>query len=169
MPDKTKKIAILGLMLAIIFILNALEHMLPPLPLLPPQVKLGLSNIITMYCLFFIGRAQAVGLNALKSFFVFLTRGPMAGLLSLCGGMLSILTIIILIYLFKERISYAAVGIAGACTHNLGQYAMISVIIYSPYLGYYLPVLLTAGVLTGLVTGMLLKIMLPVFERFIKM
>jgi heptaprenyl diphosphate synthase len=162
--SKTKKIALLGLMLAVMLALVTLEQMLPPLPLLPPNVKLGLSNVITMYCVFFIGRAQALGLNALKSFFVFLTRGPMAGLLSFSGGMLSILVIILLVSLFKEKISYALTGVAGACSHNLGQYAVVSVILSTPYMVYYLPVLLIAGVATGLLTGTLLRVVLPVFK-----
>jgi heptaprenyl diphosphate synthase len=70
----SKRLASAGLMLAVIVILTALEHMLPPLPFLPPNVKPGLSNVITMYCVFFVSRRQAVTLNALKSFFVLLLR-----------------------------------------------------------------------------------------------
>jgi heptaprenyl diphosphate synthase len=159
-----KKTAFMGLMLAVILVLAMLEHMLPPLPLLPPNVRFGLSNIVTMYCVFFIGRPQAVTLNILKSFFVLLTRGPLAGLLSLSGGMLSILVIILLVWVFKEKISYAAISIAGACAHNLGQYAVVSLILDAPYLVYYLPVLLGAGVATGLVTGALLVAVMPLVK-----
>jgi heptaprenyl diphosphate synthase len=156
------------MMLAIILVLTALEHMLPPLPLLPPNVKLGLSNIVTMYCVFFVGRASAVTMNALKAFFVFLTRGPMAGILSLSGGMLSIGIIILLTVIFKDKISYAIVSVAGAVAHNLGQYAAVSLIMQTVYMVYYLPVLLVAGVVMGVVTGVLLKVILPVFKRISK-
>jgi heptaprenyl diphosphate synthase len=156
------------MMLAIILVLTALEHMLPPLPLLPPNVKLGLSNIVTMYCVFFVSRASAVTMNALKAFFVFLTRGPMAGMLSLSGGLLSIGVIILLTVIFKEKISYAVISVAGAVAHNLGQYAAVSVIMQTVYLAYYLPVLLLAGVAMGVITGVLLKVTLPVFKRISK-
>ncbi|MCL2084199.1 MAG: Gx transporter family protein [Oscillospiraceae bacterium] len=162
---KTKKVAFLGMMLALIFILSALEHMLPPLPLLPPNVRLGLANIITMYCVFFVGRAPAVTLNILKALFVFLTRGAVAGLLSLCGGMLSICAVILLVALFRDKISYAAVSVAGACAHNLGQYAAVSALLGSAYVIYYLPVMLASGVLMGLATGTLLKLTLPMLHR----
>lgn len=164
MNYQTKKLARLGLLLAVIVVLSALEHMLPPLPLVPPNMKLGLSNIVTMYAVFFVGRAQAVTLNALKSVFVLATRGPMAGLLSLCGGLLSVLVVIALVYVFKEKISYMMVGVAGACTHNLGQYAVVSVIMASPVWVYYLPVLLVAGVVMGALTGTLLRVLLPVLS-----
>jgi heptaprenyl diphosphate synthase len=156
------------MMLAIILILTAIEHMMPPLPFLPPNVKLGLSNIVTMYCVFFISRTSAVTMNALKAFFVFLTRGPIAGLLSLSGGMLSIGVIILLIVIFNDKLSYAFISVAGAVAHNLGQYAAVSVIMSAPYMVYYVPVLLVSGVVMGIITGTLLKVILPVFERIRK-
>lgn len=164
MNKKTKKIVFLGIMLAMIITLTALEHMLPPIPLLPPNVRLGLSNIVTMYCVFFVGRVSAVTLNVLKSLFVLLTRGIVAGVLSLCGGLLSILLIILLASVFREKISYAAVSVAGAIAHNIGQYAAVSVILAAPFV-YYLPVLLVSGVVMGLLTGTMLRALLPVLRK----
>ena len=165
--QKTKKIAFLGLMLAVAVMLTALEHMLPPLPLLPPNVKLGLANIVTMYCVFFVGKSSAVGLNVLKSFFVLLTRGPMAGLLSLSGGLLSIAVVILLHRLFKDKISYVMISVAGACAHNLGQYAVISLWLATPVMVYYLPVLVASGIVMGTVTGVLLRVLMPVISGFL--
>lgn len=156
-------------MLAIIIVLSALEHMLPPIPFLPPNVKLGLSNIVTMYCVFFIGKSQAVMLAVLKSVFVFLMRGFMASVLSLAGGMLSIAVIILLVFIFKERVSYAAVSIAGAITHNMGQIAAYSLILKTNMLlFYYAPVLLVSGIIMGVVTGTMLRILLPYMRKILK-
>jgi len=166
---KTKKIALIGLLLAIIAVLSAIEHiLLPPLPFLPPNMKLGLSNIIVMYCVFFIGSAQAVTLNIAKSAFVLLMRGPIAATLSFCGGILSVCIIILLIKIFKERVSYISVSVAGAIAHNTGQFAAVSVIINSPYIIYYLPALLISGVILGTVTGLLLRIIMPAFNHILK-
>jgi len=162
---KTKRIVFLGIMLGIVIVLTAVEYMLPPLPLLPPHVRIGLSNIVTMYCVFFVNYRSAIMLNVLKSVFVLLTRGPIAGLLSLCGGMLSICVIILLVVLFRDKISYAAVSVAGACAHNLGQYAAVSFLLATPYLMYYVPVLMISGVAVGLVTGTLLRVTLPVLHK----
>lgn len=161
----SKKVALHGLMLAVIVVLTTAEHTLPPLPFVPPGVKLGLSNIVTMYCVFFISRASAVTLNVLKSLFVLLTRGWLAGALSLCGGLMSVGAVLLLLLFWKDKASYAAVSVTGACAHNLGQYAAVSVLLRANYFTYYLPVLLVSGIIMGLVTGTLLKVVLPALRK----
>lgn len=160
-----KKIALHGLMLAVIVALTTAEHMLPPLPFVPPGVKLGLSNIVTMFCVFFVGRVSAVTLNVLKALFVLLTRGWLAGVLSLSGGLLSIGAVILLLLFWKDSASFAAVSVAGATAHNLGQYAAVSLVLRANYFAYYLPVLLVSGIVMGLATGTLLKVSLPALRR----
>ena len=163
---KTKKITFLGIMLAAALVLSFIESMLPPFPFMPPNVRIGLSNIVIMYCVFFVSYKSAVALSVLKSLFVFMSRGPVAGLLSFCGGMVSVCVIILLVAVFKDKISYAAVSVAGACFHNLGQYTVAAVMMaLLPYFVYYLPALIISGVAVGLVTGTLLKITLPVLHR----
>ena len=49
----------LALLFALSVVLMLLENMIPPLPALPPGVKLGLSNIAIMYCLFYMGKENA--------------------------------------------------------------------------------------------------------------
>ena len=140
--------------------------MLPPFPFMPPNARIGFSNIAAMYCAFFIGRGAALSLNALKSVFVLLTRGPVAGALSLCGGVLSILLIILLMAMFKKKLSYPFLSVCGAVTHNLGQLTAVILILSAPTMVYYLPVMVVTGAAAGLLTGALLRFMLPVFERF---
>lgn len=164
MRNKAKIVAYMGLMQALVLTLSFLEHMLPPLPLLPPGMNLGLSNIVIMYCVFFWGPRWAFGMAALKSAFVILLRGLTAGFLSLSGGMLSVLTIVILLQVFKRRISYTAVGICGAAAHNMGQLSAASLILTADMF-YYAPVLILSGALTGSLTGLMLSVLLPVFRR----
>jgi len=154
----------MGLMLAMIIALSALEHMLPPIPGLPPGVRFGLSNVVTMYALFFMGRRQAILLSALKSMFVMLTRGGIAGLLSICGGLLSILGIIALLFLFREKVSYLALSISGAILHNIGQITIAAVILGSGLVFFYLPVLIVSGMIMGAVTGTLLRVIMPLWR-----
>ena len=167
---KTRHIAFLGLMLAVIFVLSAIESLLLTLPFLPPHTRPGLSNIVVMYCLFCIGYRQAIGLSAAKSLFVLLTRGPAAGLLSLCGGMLSISVIILLLMLFdgkgtKGKLSYAVVSVTGAIAHNIGQLAAVMILLATPMMVYFLPALIISGIIMGLLTGTLLKILMPALLR----
>jgi len=167
---KTKQIAFLGVMLAVIVLLSAIESFLLSLPFLPPHARPGLSNIVVMYCLFCVGRGQAVGLGVAKSLFVLLTRGPPAGLLSLCGGMLTIAVILLLLKLFDgkgtgSKLSYATISVAGAVAHNLGQFAAIMVLLATPAMIYFLPTLIITGIVAGLLTGTLLKILMPPLVR----
>lgn len=162
---KTKKLATLAMMLAMVLTLSALEAMLPPLPLLPPGVRLGLSNIITMYALFFVGKRAAFSLCVLKSAFVAILRGVVAAALSLCGGVCALLILILLCAVFKDRISYLLLSVAGAIMHNIGQIAMAAVLLGSAAVLLYLPVLLISGVIMGMVTGALLRVVMPLFAR----
>lgn len=161
------RLALMGMMLAMITALSALEHSLPPIPLLPPNVRLGLSNIITMYALFFMGRSSAILLAVLKSLFVLLMRGATASLLSLCGGLMSIAVILLLIAVSQNRLSYLILSIAGAIFHNLGQIIAASFILKTNMVLFYLPVLLVFGILTGSVTGTLLRVVMPMFDRIL--
>jgi len=160
-----KKIALLGIVLAIMIVLSTLESFLSvSFFFLPPHFKPGLANIIVMFCAFYIGRSHAVFLNVFKSLFIFIIRGPMAGLLSLSGGLLSIVIIIILVSTFSEnRISYSSISVIGAVAHNIGQYAVVIPImsLAMPYLLYYFPALIISGVVMGMLTGVVLKILIP--------
>ena len=72
---------------------------------------------------------------------------------------------VVLMLLFRDKVSYLALSVAGAVFHNLGQLLMVSVIYSSFYLLYYFPVLLVAGVIAGLATATLLRIIMPAMKR----
>ena len=162
--SKARNIAFLGIMLSVIVVLSWLEFILSSVLLLPPHVKLGLANIVTMYCVLFVGKKSAFTLSIMKSLFVLLTRGPVAGLLSFCGGILSIVVIILLLSVFKDKISYVAISVAGALAHNLGQLGAAVPIIGGFIFISYLPIMIIFGIVAGVITGILLKVTLPFFN-----
>ncbi|NMA33937.1 MAG: Gx transporter family protein [Clostridiaceae bacterium] len=163
---RTRKLVLSGMIFALALILAVVENALPSLPL--PGVKFGLSNIAVMYALFFLSKSQAYSIAVLKGLFVFMTRGYIAGILSLSGGILSLTVMLLVIVLFKDRVSYTVISISGAIAHNIGQFTAVSFI----YTGMskleifaYLPVLLVSGVVAGIVTAVLLRFVIPAFER----
>lgn len=158
---KPHRLTLTALFLAMALVLSYVENLLPALPFLPPGVKLGLSHVVIMYCLFFVGAPSAFWIALLKSLFVLLTRGMIAAFLSLSGGMLSLLCLFTLSRVGGKRISYLALSATGAIVHNLGQLFGVSLLISHSFLFYYIPVLLISGLLTGLVTGILLRIVMP--------
>ncbi|MCL2034627.1 MAG: Gx transporter family protein [Oscillospiraceae bacterium] len=163
--ENTRRVCVTGLMLAMIAAVSWLEHTLPQPLFLPPNFRLGLSNIIVMYCFFFMGRGSAALLNVLKALAVLLFRGPFAGAMSFCGGMAAILALLLLNLLFGAGLSYTAAGICGALAHNLGQLAAASVIVRTNIFLAYLPSLLIAGAVTGAVTGIMLKAAIPLLDK----
>ena len=163
--QKVRFLAFMGLMLAMAVALSFLEGLIPAIPALPPGVKLGLSNIVTMYALFFLGPLPAAVIVVLKSGFVLLTRGVVAFLLSLSGGILSVLVMIAVLAVTRRKASYLLVSVFGAVFHNIGQLITASLLTQPSLFLAYLPVLLLSGVGMGIITGAILKIVLPALGR----
>lgn len=171
MPKPTKptkhtkaagRVALAGLLGALALALSLLENILPPLPGMPPNARLGLSNLATMYAAGSLGLPWALWVAGIKAGFGFLTRGVTAGLMSLSGGLLS--TFVMWLLLKRTGLGLALVGVCGALGHNLAQltvaWALTSgaVLFYVPFLGIY-------GLVTGVLTGTVLKLTLPALER----
>ena len=149
---KVKRLALMGLLFALAMALSFLESLLPALPMLPPGIRLGLSNIVTMYALFVLGPVSGYTIAVLKSLFVLLTRGAVAAAMSASGGIASV-TVMLLLSVF------------GGAAHNVGQLIAARFIISNQYVWYYLPVLLAAGLLMGAITGMALRVVMPYLDR----
>ena len=158
-----KNVAVMGLLFALAIALSALEGMLPAfIPV--PGIKPGLSNIVTMYCVFVLGARQAFGLALLKALFALIIRGFTAGVLSLSGGMLSVVVMLVLLAVRGKKLSYGMAGIAGAVAHNLGQLAVAFFLLGLPQLFYYAPALVAAGIVMGLITAALLRAVMPLLS-----
>ncbi len=161
--EKTKKLTHMAMLLAITVVLSIFESMLPAI--IPIQgVKIGLANIAVMYGLFFYGKKAALLLNFAKAALGFATRGAISGFLSLCGGLLSIAVIIILVWIFKDKISYVLLSVFGAIFHNVGQLIGVYFILDNYNIIYWLPILVISGVAMGIVTGILLRTLMPVLD-----
>ena len=163
----TKKIARLGILLGITVALSALESLFA-LPFLPPNMKPGFANVVVMYAAFALDAKSAITLNALKAVFVFTIRGAMAGALSFAGGMLSIIIILALLSVRRASFSYIFISVSGAISHNLGQFLVISIWFNAPEFMYYTPFILASGVIFGVLTGSVLRALMPLLEKIAK-
>ncbi len=160
---RVRRTALMGLFFALSLCFSYLESMVT-LPGLPPGIKLGLSNLVTMYCLFFLGRGSAYSLALLKSFFVFLTRGPIGAVLSLSGGFLSVSVMAAGDLLSRKKLSYSALSILGAVSHNVGQLIAARFLV-NQFLFVYIPVLLVSGVIMGVLTGLMFAHLTPYLKK----
>lgn len=161
--EKTKQVALSGLLFALAMALSFIEGSIT-FPGLLPGMKLGLANIVVMYALFFMGVRQALVLDLLKALFVFLVSGATAGFLSLCGGLLSLLVMWGL-YSLPHRPTWFILSVSGALAHNVGQLIGAGFILGSALSLYYAPVMLVLGLVMGAVTAVTLRAILPALGR----
>ena len=159
------KISLMGLLFALAMVFSYLESLVS-IPGLLPGMRLGLSNLGTMYCLFFLGKSSGYTMAVLKAGFVVLTRGAVAGALSLSGGLLSVTAIVLLDCLSKHSLHYVTLSAVGAVFHNIGQ-LVVARFLTSVFLYYYIPVLLLTGLAVGIMTGKLFVWIIPYLpERY---
>lgn len=161
-----RRTALTGMLFALAMALSFFEAGIGGMMALPPGIKLGLSNIVVLFALLAIGKRSAWFLAVLKAFFALLTRGAVAGLLSLSGGLCSILLMQLLIALPRLSLGYRVLGAMGGCAHNIGQLAAAALLIRTPYLFYYLPLLLISGMLAGFLTGTAYFVLEPYLRRW---
>ena len=162
---KTKKLTTMAMLFALAIVLSFVESLIAPLFALPPGVKLGLGNIVVMYCMVYMGYSSAFQISALKGVFSFLTRGFTAGILSFTGGIFSITIMFILKKAFKEKINYHTLSVFGALFHNIGQLTAFSLMFANAAPLAYLPVLTVSAVGMGIITGSTLKVVIPALKR----
>lgn len=160
-----RKVALLGILGAQALVLSYLENLIPALPGLPPGAKPGFSNIVTMFAASSMGLGSALYITVIKAGFAGLTRGVTAFFMSLTGGVLSTVTAYLLFRIKSKPFSQVGVGVACAVMHNIGQLAVATVITGTASILHYLPFLLIFALVTGTVTGYILKIIMPVLEK----
>ena len=157
--------ALYGLLGALALVLSAAENMIPPVPVLPPGAKLGLSNLVTMFAVNALGLAPALFITLLKSLFAGLTRGVLASVMSLAGGLASTLAMWLVCRPRRQLAGAVGFGVVGAVAHNFGQF-WVAFFLTTPAVVYYIPWLLLFGVLSGVLTGLVFCVTMPLLHRY---
>ncbi len=160
-----KNIALLGILSAQALALSYLEGLLPALPGLPPGAKPGFSNIVTMFTASAMGLRQALYITLIKAVFAGLTRGPTALFMSFSGGLLSTMVMWLLLRLKKQLFGIIGVSVASAVAHNAGQLLAAVVLTGTKAIIGYAPLLTVFAIVTGIITGAVLKAVIPVLIK----
>lgn len=160
MKKSTYKIALFGMLGAVALVLSFLESLIPMSSFMPPGAKAGFSNIATMLAASVLGLVPALAIALIKAGFALVTRGVTAFFMSLCGGVLST-AVMYLLFKFSKRTGYLVIGVISALMHNLGQLAVAAVLVGNSAVLGYAPVLLISGIVTGALTGSLLRVTMP--------
>lgn len=162
---KTSKIALIGILAAQAIAISFFENLIPAIPGFPPGAKPGLSNIVTMFVASTIDLPSALLITVVKALFAGITRGPTAFLMSLSGGILSTFVMYILFRLKSRPFGILGIAVCSAVAHNAGQLMVAAFISGTPMILNYAPFLLMFAVVTGSVTGSILKVLLPALEK----
>ncbi|MDD2233602.1 MAG: Gx transporter family protein [Desulfitobacteriaceae bacterium] len=151
--NKDRKKAVVIILVCNAILISLLE-LIVPIPVPVPGVKLGLGNIITIIAIVFLNLKDVLIIVLLRCIVVaVLSKGLMMLLFSISGGILSAVIMWFLYKRFGNVFSIKGISIIGAITHNTAQIIVASVILRETIFFYYMPVLLIAAVLTGLITG----------------
>lgn len=145
------KVAYFGVFTALALIFSYVETLIP-IRFGIPGVKLGLANLIIVIALYRMKLSEAYLLSIVRVLLAgFIFGNYFSIIYSLAGGLLS-LTVMALLRK-KGGFSVIGVSIAGGVFHNIGQLIIASVIVETFSVMYYVPVLLIAGLVTGLLIG----------------
>ncbi len=149
---KTKDITRMALLTAIALTIFMVEAQLPGLVPVP-GIKLGLSNIVTVYAVFTLGPTKAAMILTARVFLGAVFSGQMSTILySGAGGALSILVTILSRRVLNRKQIWVA-GVLGSIAHCVGQMAVAIGVTLTPGLAAYLPVMILVGIFTGAFTG----------------
>lgn len=163
---KTLKIAYIGFLLALALCFGYLESLIP-IAIGIPGVKLGLSNLPVIICLYLFDFPIAMFLTILKAIICGFLFGNLYGIIyGLAGAILSCSVMGIAKKTNLFHIPF--VSSLGGIFHNIGQLLVACFVVETFAVIYYFPVLLLAGLITGIVTGFISSIILPYLNKFIK-
>ena len=153
--NRIRKTAFMGLFLALAMICSYIETLIP-FSVGIPGIKLGLANIVVVLMLYSVGTKEALLVSLLRIVLVGILFGNAFSIFySLSGGILSFLVL----FLMKktDQFSCVSVSITGGISHNIGQIIVAAWIVNSYNVFFYVPVLLFAGLVTGLLIGVIAK------------
>ena len=163
---ETRKIARMGLLVALSMILSYVESLIPAFVAVP-GVKVGLANIVVIFALYTLGPIEAPIVSLLRVILSSFLFGSVLSLLySLSGALLSLGGMILMKKL--KIFSTTVVSVTGGVLHNVGQILVACLVLETDVLLYYLPVLILSGVITGAVIGIIASLVIKRLENNIR-
>lgn len=149
--EKTRRIALSGLLVALMLVLGYVESLLPVAAGIP-GIKLGLSNGVLIFAVYMLGIPTAFLLMVLKVVLSGLMFGGVSAMMyAFAGGLLSMLCMAALSRV--KGVHVVVVSMLGGVMHNVGQVGLAMVMLHTPKLLYYMAILMVVGLACGTLTG----------------
>lgn len=157
-----RKITFSALFLALALIVSVLENMIPPLVPMLPYAKIGLCNIVLLMCFLLVGVWEGYIVLVIKCILAAVFAGNMGMLIwSLPSALISYS---VMVGLYYARIfSTTAISVAGGLFHNMVQ-MFIGAIVVGTSILTFMPYMMLAGGIAGLITGILCHILVEVLK-----
>ena len=148
-----RRVAISALFASLALIFSYIEAILPAAPGIP-GIKLGIANLVVIIAMYRLDSRYALTINLIRIFLAgFMFSGLYGAIYSLCGCILSFAVMCLL----KKSDAFSVVGVSmgGGVAHNIGQLCIAAILVSSPQIFYYLPVLIISGTVSGILIGWL--------------
>jgi len=147
-----RRTAVCGVLTSLALALSYVEALVPASGTLP-GIKLGLANMAVLVALYALGPGYAFAVNGVRILLAGALFGtPFSMAYAACGGLVSFLGMWGLQK--TKKFSMAAISMAGGVLHNTGQVAVAVLLLNTTELWSLLTPLGIAGMVCGLVTGM---------------
>ena len=151
MSTRIKKITTLSILITIGMILGYIENLINIVPV--SGVKIGLSNVVLLYCIYKFTFAESLLVVVLKGVLNgILFSGLMSIIYSLSAGFVTT-AVMMLLYKKTEKISIYGISMCGSCVFNIVQFFVASVLLENflimVNLWYVLPISLVTGFILG--------------------
>ena len=160
------KTAYLGLLLAFALILSYIEVLIP-FSFGIPGVKLGLSNLAVLLALCLLGYRDAFLLTVVKAIFCGFLFGNMTMILySLSGAVCSFLAMAVMMK--STRSHLLTISAVGGVMHNAGQLLVAYFVVETYGIFYYVPIVILAGLIAGILIGTIVTLVMPFIRNVIK-
>ena len=159
----TKKVAFIGLSIALAMILSFVESQIPALVAIP-GIKVGLPNLVMVFLLYRVGAKETVMVSIIRILLMAMLFGNIQTLaFSIAGAVLSLTGMILLKK--TNLFSCVAVSVVGGILHNVGQIIAACFWTQTAQIVYYLPVLLISGTLAGTIIGIVAGLLVKRLEK----
>ncbi|MBD5542390.1 MAG: Gx transporter family protein [Lachnospiraceae bacterium] len=155
---RTDRLAKMGLLLALGMILSYVEALFPIAPSMP-GVKIGLANMLVVLLLYSYGWKYGTIYQLSRILLTAMLFGNLFSCIySLAGAALSMAVMIG----FKKSdfLDMAGISMAGGIAHNIGQLIIAYFVVQNTAIGWYMPILLITGAVSGYVIGFISEILL---------
>ena len=141
-----------ALLTALAMALSWLESLVPLAGVVPPGVKLGLTNLVVIFALYRMSLRDAAVISLIRVVLVAFTFGNSYSFAySLAGAALSLAVMALLKR--SGKFSLLGVSVAGGVSHNIAQVLVAMAVLETARLAWYLPVLLVSGIAAGVCVG----------------